>query len=101
MLCYASETFEESLPDIKQEICFPEALCGKHLQVYCIDRNTTNPYRLYQSQPMSPELTEEEISRLREEGQLKPVMDCPIFQKASLNLTMTANSVFLITAENP
>jgi hypothetical protein len=64
--------------------------------VYCIDKNNNNPYRMWE-RAGKPEMTEEMIGALREEGRLKPVR----IQRGSepIALTLTPNATFLITAE--
>ena len=63
----------------------------------CIDKTTTNPYRLFKKLGISDHPTREEILLLREEGNLKPVK----VQKGSepLTLSLTPNGTYLITVE--
>ncbi len=96
LLSYSSENFEEDLPEIVEEITFDTDLTGKKATVYCIDKNTTNPYRLYQKKGIT-ELSDADIKELREEGQIKPVSEYTVSDKIALKLM--ANSVFLITIE--
>ena len=69
------------------------------MTVWCIDKNTTNPYRLFQKMDVKDpqNLTKEEIKQLREEGNLKPIKT----QKGSeeLKLQLTPNGTYLITVE--
>lgn len=96
LLTYSSEHFEEDLPDRLEELVFEEEIKGKKVTVYCIDKNTTNPYRLYQKKGYV-ELSDTEIKELREEGTIKPIAEYSA--KDKIELTLTANSVYLITIE--
>ncbi|MBR6748088.1 MAG: hypothetical protein IKM07_04055 [Clostridia bacterium] len=95
LISYSSGIFDENLPAISETVVLPEEFRGKTVTVWCIDRNTTNPYRLYQKMGID-QPGEDDLRVLREEGRLKPVL----IQSASepLTLELTANSVFLITA---
>ena len=94
LLSYCSKNFEDDLPAKEEVVCFAEDIKDKTVTVFCIDQCTTNPYRLYQKQGMDVP-TDEELKRLREEGNLKPVK----IQKgnAPLRLRFTSNAVYLIT----
>ena len=94
LLTYASEYFEEDLPAITENLTFSEKIADKTVTVWCIDKNTTNPYRLYEKLGIGNP-TQEEIRLLREEGTLKPVK----IQKGRevLELSLTANCTYLIT----
>lgn len=96
LLTYASEYFEEDLPAREEHLQFTEDLSGRKITVWCIDKNTTNPYRLYQKMGITkPDA--EEIKRLREEGRLKPVYE-GVCQGSTLPpVKLTANSVVLVT----
>ena len=48
LLSYSSEYFEEDLCDKQEAVVFDEDISAKTVTVYCIDKNTTNPYRLYE-----------------------------------------------------
>ncbi len=93
LLSYSSEYFEEDLPACEQELRFDESLVGKTVTVYCIDKETTNPYRLYQKLDVV-DPTEEQIALLREEGRLKPV--CVQDGGAPLTLKLTPNCTYLV-----
>ena len=93
LLTYSSEYFEEDLPEIKEEITFDADLTGKKATIYCIDKDTTNPYRLYQKKGIT-KLSDADIKELREEGNLKPISKYTISDKIEVKLT--ANSVYLI-----
>ena len=93
LLTYSSDNFEEDLPETEEEVVFDSDVKGKKATVYCIDKNTTNPYRLYERKAIR-ELSENDIKELREEGSLKPIEEYVVSENIKLNLT--ANSVYLI-----
>ena len=94
LLSYSSENFEEDIPSKQELVCFDEELRDKTVTVFCIDKNTTNPYRLYEKMGVE-EPDQQQLAQLREEGNLKPVA----IQKGDqpLTLNLTANAVYLIT----
>ncbi len=96
MLTYCAAHFEEDLPDVEELLTFDEDISDKTVTVYCIDKNNNNPYRMWE-RAGKPEMTEEMLGALREEGRLKPVR----IQRGSepIALTLTPNATFLITAE--
>ena len=96
LLSYSSEYFEENIPAMEETVTFAEDISGKTVTVWCIDKNTTNPYRLHQKLGIT-EPTPEQIKLLREEGTLKPVKTQKGSEKLTLNLT--PNCTYLITAE--
>ena len=63
----------------------------------CIDKNTTNPYRTWE-RAGKPEMTEELLKQLREEGKIKPIS---IFtaEKNSVTLDLSPNATFLVTVQ--
>ncbi|MBP3361075.1 MAG: hypothetical protein J6N52_09505 [Clostridia bacterium] len=95
LMTYCSENFKENLPEITQEIMFDENINGKKVDVFCIDRQTTNPYRLYERMGIK-EIGDDEIKLLKEEGQIKPISSFVYDENNKINLTLTANSVYLI-----
>ena len=73
---------------------FAEEIKEKCVTVWCIDKTTTNPYRLAQKlgiETPSPD----QIRLLREEGNLKPILTQEGDQPLKLHLT--PNSTYLIT----
>lgn len=93
-ITYSSDTFEEELPTISEDVTFDVDISDRNVTLYCIDRNHTNPYRMWERMGQ-PEMTEEVLKVLREEGKPKPVS----VQKGSerLTLDLTANATYLIT----
>ena len=94
LLSYSSMHFEEDIPDKEEVVVFEEDIKDKMITVWCIDKNTTNPYRKWQ-QDGYPPIEGSELYKLRQEGILKPVK----IQSSNepLLLKMTANSVYLVT----
>lgn len=97
LLTYCSEYFEEDLPAITEEVTFAEDIKGKTVTLWCIDKDTTNPYRMWE-RAGKPEMTEAFLKELREEGKLKPVKVQPGCEPISLQLT--ANATYLITVSD-
>ena len=93
LLTYSSECFKEDLPQIKEEITYDGCIKGRKATVYCIDKNTTNPYRLYQRKGISNP-SDADIKELRQEGTMKPIAEYTVSDKIELDLT--ANSVYMI-----
>ena len=94
MLSYCSEHFEENIPTIEETLSFEESLSGKRLTVYCIDRETTNPYRLAERLGVRYP-NDEEKKLLREEGRMKPIIDTE-YNGEPIKLKLTPNSTYLI-----
>lgn len=94
LLTYALDNYAEDLESIEERIEFEKDLKGKHLTVYCIDKTTTNPYRLFQKFGVDKP-SEEQIKLLKEEGKLKPVKQEEY--NGALNLQLTPNCTYLIT----
>ncbi len=94
LLTYCSPHFEEDLPDVTEEITYAEEIRDKTVTVWCIDRAHNNPYRMWE-RAGKPEITDELLKELREEGRLKPIRT----QKGSepLCVTLSANATVLIT----
>ncbi len=97
MISYSSENFEENIPEIKEEITFDEDISGKTVRVWCIDKNTTNPYRTWINMGM-PEIKDDVVTALRREGTLTPIREFTS-EGSSLSLSFTPNSTYLITVD--
>lgn len=97
LVSYAGENFEEDVPDIYEAVAFAEDITGKTVTVYCIDRSTTNPYRLFEKMGSPEPPDEEQISRLREAGQLRPVSQYVAASNCLEPICLRANSLCLIT----
>ena len=96
MLSYSSDDFEENLPTINEKITFNEDLKNKTVSVYCIDKNTTNPYRMWEKMGC-PEINEDVLKILRKEAKLKPVVVDNVSKE--LEIELSPNAVYLITVE--
>ena len=94
LMSYSSECFSEEISDIVENITFAENIKDKQVTIWCIDKETTNPYRLYEKLKINNPNTEE-ISMLQEEGKLKPVFLQSGAEKISLKFS--PNSTYLIT----
>lgn len=94
LLAYSGEFFEEDADTVQEKLCFEDDLCGSEMIIYRIDKNTTNPYRLYQRHGMSKELSEADIAMLRKEGNLVPVYTGKI--EGDEELVMSPNSTYLV-----
>lgn len=96
LLTYASENFEEDIPDITETMEFEETLAGRKVEVYCIDKNTTNPYRFFQRSG-EEKVTDTLLPLLKEEGRLKPIASYTAADGDKIRLNLTPNAIFLIT----
>ena len=96
LLSYSSEYFEEDLPEIMETVSFDEDITGKTVTVWCIDKQTTNPYRLYQKMGVETP-NEEQIKLLREEGNMKPQQSFVAKAGDEISLCLTANCTYLVT----
>ena len=94
LLSYSGEFFEEDIPTVTEKLSFEEELVGKTVTVYRIDKETTNPYRVYQRLGLG-DLSVEDIAMLRREGELKPVYTGTV--NGDLELTLTPNSTYLVS----
>lgn len=97
MFTYSSFDFKEDLEDYEEVIRFSESLKGKRVTLYVIDKEHTNPYRIYEKLDKN-NLDETSIKMLREAGKLKPVYD-GIYEKDEFSVKITANSTYLMEVE--
>lgn len=98
MLSYASENFE-GVPQMDEELAFEEDITGKQVTVWCIDRDTTNPYRLFEKMGSPEQPDTAQIKALREEGKLKPVAQYVAQSNALQPIALTSNCLYLITVK--
>ena len=96
LLTYSGEYFEEDIPEIEESVTFEDNIIGKTVIVWCIDKTTTNPYRLAQSRGIGKNPTKEEIALLREEGGLKPIAEFKCDDNAKITLKLTPNCTYLV-----
>lgn len=94
LLSYSSQYFEENIPSITETVEFEEDTTDKTFTIWCIDKNTTNPYRLYQKMGINAP-TDDELKLLREEGRLKPLKVQG--GNVPLVLHLTPNCTYFIT----
>ena len=94
MLTYCSQNFEEDIPSFEEELSFEESLDGKRIIIYCIDKETTNPYRLAEKMGIRYP-NDEEKKILCEEGRLKPIVDTT-YDGKNIKIKLTPNSTYLI-----
>jgi len=99
LLSYSGEHFEEDILPSDEQITFREDIIGKTVTVWCIDRENTNPYRMFQKMGSPTEPTREQLSALREEGRLKPLCTYTAQSAALSPISLTANCVYYITVQ--
>jgi xylan 1,4-beta-xylosidase len=97
LLSYSNDNFEK-IKDRKETITFSEDLSNKKCTIWCIDKFTTNPYRVFEKMGSPEDLTKEQIDLLREEGNIKPIKEL-VLTKNEIELTFTSNSTYLVTIE--
>ena len=81
------------MSEITEKLVFEDNVANKKVTIYRIDKETTNPYRLYERMGM-PEIGEKEIKILREEGKIKPIAEFDANNEIELKLT--ANCVYFV-----
>ena len=94
LLSYSSEFFNEDIDTLCEKLSFEEKISGRPISIYRIDKDTTNPYRLYE-RLCKGDLTAEDIVVLRKEGELSPVYTGII--KDDVEFVFTPNSTYFIT----
>ena len=92
---YSDECFTEDIEAVKEVVSFDENIIGKAVTVWCIDKEHTNPYRLYERLGIDKP-TEEEILLLREEGNLKPIATFTAVEN-EIEINLSANSTYFIS----
>ena len=94
LVSYSGQRFEEDIEDLSETVSFDEDIVGKKVTVWCIDRDTTNPYSKWKKLG-EPEMTGDMIKLLREESKLKPISEF-VAKTNSVELNLTANCVYLV-----
>lgn len=97
LLSYTNDECESPLEDRDETLVFEGDVSGKTLTVYCIDKEHTNPYRLWQRDGEPAVLTDGQLAAYREASKIKPVCVMPAVKELPLHLT--ANATYLITVE--
>lgn len=94
---YSSLYFEEDIPEKDETFEFEESIIGKKITVWCIDKNHTNPFRMWERMG-KPEMTKENLAVIKNEGILKPFITS-VAESNSITLPFLPNSTYLITVE--
>ncbi len=97
LLSYSGEHFEEDLPALQETVALPDGCKGMRVTEWRIDRETTNPYRLYQKMGAG-RMDEKTLKALREEGTHRPVRQF-VFDGSPVLLMLGANATVLIEIE--
>lgn len=95
LLTYSSREFKEDIPELTETLTFDTDITGKKVTIWCIDKNTTNPYRMYERLGMN-ELGDQEIKLLREEAKMKPIAEFVAKESDEIQLKLTPNAVYLV-----
>ena len=98
LLAYASEYFDEDIPGETETVEFSEDLTGRRVTLWAIDRDHTNPYRLFEKMGVE-DPDREQLKQLRAEGKLKPVSEGICQGSVLKGLRLAANGVYLLTVE--
>ena len=99
LLGYADEHFTENIPNRTESLRFDEDITGKTVTLWSIDREHTNPYRLFEKMGSPETLTDGQLEALRGEGMLKPLAVYTAEGSTIQPITLHPNSIFLITVE--
>ena len=97
LVSYSDEYFSENIDNVLEKMTFDEETGGQRLRIYRIDKNTTNPFRIYERLGKK-ELSESDIETLRREGELKPIFE-GVFD-GEVELSLIPNSTYLVTLES-
>ena len=96
LITYSDEYMTEKLPEIEETVEFEQDISDKTVTIWCIDKEHTNPYRMFEKMGVE-EPDEGQIKLLKEEGKMKPLKVQKGTEKITLKLT--PNATFLITVE--
>jgi xylan 1,4-beta-xylosidase len=96
LISYSDEYMTDNLPEIEETVEFEQDISDKTVTIWCIDKEHTNPYRMFEKMGVQ-EPDAEQIKLLREEGKMKPVKVQKGTEKITLKLT--PNATFLITVQ--
>lgn len=96
LLSYSDDAMDEQLPIIEEEVVFENEDTNSVITVWCIDKEHTNPYRLYERMG-SPAISDKIIDKLREEGRLSSLTQVKGTNRIGIKLT--PNATYLITRE--
>jgi len=94
LLSYSDEYFTENIPKKEITVHLEGVNTVTQAEIACIDKTTTNPYRLSESLGITAP-TVKEIALLRAEGELNPQRIAAT--NGNITLTLTPNCSYLIT----
>ena len=92
-MTYCTEGFSEDAPTIVQELVFDKKVIDRNSRIWCIDKQSNNPYRMYERMG-KPEMTDEIIKVLKAEGNIKPISEFVI--DGRIRLEFSANATYLV-----
>ena len=98
MLSYAAEHFDKTLPDLCDTLTLRGINGKRHIKVWCIDENHTNPYKYAKASGFGDTFTEEEIKKLREVAELLPMAeyDAELDGVAKIPVEFSTNALVMI-----
>ena len=99
LLSYASEYFDQPMPDIHDQLEITGLDGDYELTLWCVDETHTNPYtRMLREGMQEDQLSLTEIAILREEGRLKPLHRQKVSAKGAVkaDLCFTNNALVLV-----
>ena len=96
LISYSDKYMTENIPEIEETVEFEQDISDKTVTIWCIDKEHTNPYRMFEKMGVE-EPDAGQIKLLREEGNLKPLETLKGSEKITLKLT--PNATLLITVE--
>ena len=96
LISYSDKYMTENLPEIEETVEFEQDISDKTVTIWCIDKEHTNPYRMFEKMGVE-EPDEAQLKLLKEEGKMKPLKTQKGSEKISLKLT--PNATFLVTVE--
>ena len=98
MLSYAAEHFDKMIPDVSDIITLRGIEGKRRVKVWCIDENHTNPYKYAKAMGLGDLFSAEEIEKLREVGEMKPIAeyDAVFDGNARIPVEFTANALVMI-----
>ena len=96
LITYSDAKFTDNLPEIEETVEFEQDISDKTVTIWCIDKENTNPYRMFEKMGVE-DPDEAQLKLLKEEGKMKPFK----VQKGNekITLKLTPNATFLITVE--
>lgn len=99
MLVWADENYDEALPPLAETLSLP--LTGRYrITTWIVDREHTNPYRLWEREGMPERPDEAQLARLRAEGVLRAadVREVDADGEARVVVNLGANGLAVVEA---